>query len=421
MIDSFYIAWRYVLYHRIKTLTLAAVIVVITLLPSVLQKLVDEGEKQLSVRADRTPLLIGAKGSALDLVMNNLYFSTHRPKPIAYREAQKIDASGLAEAIPVIARHRARGFPVIGTTLEYFRFRRLTLRDGRRFGLLGEAVIGAGIARALKLQAGDRLMTTPTDIFNIAGNYPLRLRIVGVLASSHSPDDQAVFVDIRTAWIIDGIGHGHADLAKIRDPSIVLKREAGKVVASAKLRIYAEITAKNVASFHFHGDWGRFPLTAVLAVPADRRSEALLRGRYTASKATVQAVKPSMVIGGLLRNVFRIKNLLDVATLLVSLATLLALVLVFALSLRLRVREMETIFRLGCSRATTVRLMAAEIVIILVLAVGVPQYVEELTTGRVRPENGPGGSFARHRRQLDLSRMGSLVQSQPRPPFKSKG
>ncbi|MCZ6860896.1 MAG: hypothetical protein O7I42_11595, partial [Alphaproteobacteria bacterium] len=122
-------------------------------------------------------------------------------------------------------------------------------------------------------------------------------------------------------------------------------------------------------------------------------------------------VKPSMVIGGLLRDVFRIKNLLDMAMLLGSLATLLALILVFALSLRLRlrlrVREMETIFRLGCSRATTVQLMAAEIVIILVLAVGVPLYVEELTTGWVRPENGPGGSFARHRRQLDLSCMGS--------------
>ncbi len=231
--------------------------------------------------------------------------------------------------------------------------------------------MGTRIARALNLKPSDRVMTTPSDIFNIAGNYPLRLRIVGVLAPSHSPDDQAVFVDIRTAWIIEGIGHGHADLVKIKDPSIVLKREAGKLVAGAKLRIYAEITVKNVASFHFHGDGGRYPLTAVLAVPPDQRSEALLRGRYTTSKASVQAVKPSAVVGGLLRNVFRIKNLLDMAMLLVSLATLLALVLVFSLSLRLRAREIETIFRLGCSQATTARMMAAEIAIILVLALGV--------------------------------------------------
>ena len=45
-----------------------------------------------------------------------------------------------------------------------------------------------------------------------------------------------------------------------------------------------------------------------------------------------------------------------------------ALVLVFALSLRLRQRELQTIFRLGCSRATIVRLLGAEILLILLAA-----------------------------------------------------
>ena len=45
---------------------------------------------------------------------------------------------------------------------------------------------------------------------------------------------------------------------------------------------------------------------------------------------------------------------------------LLAMILVFALSIRLRAREMETIFRLGCRRATMVRLVGAEIVTIVI-------------------------------------------------------
>jgi putative ABC transport system permease protein len=44
---------------------------------------------------------------------------------------------------------------------------------------------------------------------------------------------------------------------------------------------------------------------------------------------------------------------------------ILALVLVFALSLRLRQREIQTVFRIGGSRSTVARLLAAEIVIIL--------------------------------------------------------
>jgi putative ABC transport system permease protein len=43
---------------------------------------------------------------------------------------------------------------------------------------------------------------------------------------------------------------------------------------------------------------------------------------------------------------------------------------VFALSVRLRQRELTTIFKLGCSRMTAVKLIAAEIVII-VLAAGI--------------------------------------------------
>ena len=54
--------------------------------------------------------------------------------------------------------------------------------------------------------------------------------------------------------------------------------------------------------------------------------------------------------------------------LVVGIATLLALTLVFALSLRLRQREVQTIFKLGCSRSTIARLMAAEIAIILAIS-----------------------------------------------------
>jgi putative ABC transport system permease protein len=49
----------------------------------------------------------------------------------------------------------------------------------------------------------------------------------------------------------------------------------------------------------------------------------------------------------------------------VALATVLAVILVFTLSLRLRQREIETIFKIGCSRMTIAKLIAAEIMIIV--------------------------------------------------------
>jgi len=64
-------------------------------------------------------------------------------------------------------------------------------------------------------------------------------------------------------------------------------------------------------------------------------------------------------------SIFRIKNVLDGVILIVGCATILAIILVFALSLRLREREIQTIFKLGCGRMTIARLLGAEIFIIV--------------------------------------------------------
>jgi hypothetical protein len=74
--------------------------------------------------------------------------------------------------------------------------------------------------------------------------------VVGVLNSSHTPDDRAVFVDIKTAWVIAGLGHGHTDLATTTDQQNILEQRDGTIVASAKVVQYTEITPDNIDSWH---------------------------------------------------------------------------------------------------------------------------------------------------------------------------
>jgi putative ABC transport system permease protein len=145
----------------------------------------------------------------------------------------------------------------------------------------------------------------------------------------------------------------------------VLKRSESNVAATAKLYHYTEISDKNIDSFHFHGNTDSYPITAVIAVPDDEKSGTILQGRYMAKEETQQILRPDEVIDGLLQNIFRIKNVLDAVVSVVALATILAIVLVFALSLRLREREIQTIFKIGCSRLTIVKLLSAEILIIV--------------------------------------------------------
>jgi putative ABC transport system permease protein len=365
MIHSFYIAWRYVSFNRLRTATVIACVTLIAILPLTLELLLAESERQLMSRAESTPLLLGARGSALDLVMNGLYFDDEVPELVSMAAVSAVEDSGLALPIPLYVRFNARRFPIVGTTLDYFDYRGLILALGRPLAMLGEAVLGAEVAARLGLGPGDSLLSSPETVFDLAGVYPLKMRVVGVLERSHTPDDRAVFVDVKTAWVVQGLVHGHEDLSQTDDATVVMDRSAGNVVASAKLREYTEITEDNIGSFHFHGDPRQYPLSAVLVVPEDNRSGTILRGRYLEGDDPHQLVVPRTVIDGLLENIFRIKNVLDAVILVVGSATLLALVLVFSLSVRLRQREIRTVFRIGGSRLTIVRLLLAEIAIIV--------------------------------------------------------
>lgn len=114
----------------------------------------------------------------------------------------------------------------------------------------------------------------------LAGVYPLKMRVVGILEATHSADDLAVFVALKTAWVVQGLVHGHRDLTEVTDPTLVMDGSDGSVTATAKLTQYTEITPGNLGSFHFHGDAADYPITSVIAIPRDDKAGAILRGRY---------------------------------------------------------------------------------------------------------------------------------------------
>src|SRR5690606_31732633 len=143
------------------------------------------------------------------------------------------------------------------------------------------------------------------------------------------------------------------------------RREGNEVVANASMVQAAEITPENVSTFHFHGDRADFPLTAVIAVPHDKKSETLLLGRYQAPKEPAQIVRPLVVIERLLDTVFTIRRYLLVAAALVGLVTLILVLLIFLLSMRLRQREIETLVKIGAARGRIALVLSLEVLLVL--------------------------------------------------------
>ncbi|MDX2349903.1 MAG: ABC transporter permease [Porticoccus sp.] len=364
MSGIFFLAWRYLLWHRWKTAILVLAVTLVIYVPLALQLLVQQTATDMTARADRSPLLVGSRGSPLELVLNSLYFSSGQPPVLDYGHLEKLQTSGLVESIPLYVRFLSQGYPIVGTNLDYFAFRGLQIGAGRQMVSLGETVLGARVAQRLGIGPGDSIASSPESVFDLAGVYPLKMQVVGVLAPAYSQDDEAIFVDIKTAWIIQGLGHGHQDLARPESAAAVLKKDGDRIVANAALVQYNEITPDNIDSFHFHGDNGRNPLTAILPVPKDDKARVLILGRYQ-SDPQLQIVQPRAVMDELLDTIFAVQRYVLVAMTLVGVATGAVVLLVFLLSLRARRAEMDTMSRLGGSSLVVSSLMLAEIVIVL--------------------------------------------------------
>lgn len=352
MTGTLRLAIKYIAHNKFKSLILIGCIFLTALLPIAIKLLLLQFEQKILARADSTPVIIGAAGSQLDLTLHALDFKTAAPGTVTMQAVELIRDSQYATPIPIAAEFTARKYPLVGTSLEYFPFRRLKFAEGGPFALLGECVLGAEVAKKLDLHPGDSILSDRDNELDIAGRYPLKMQVVGVLAASRTEDDSAVFADIKTVWVNAGLGHGHQELADETDPGKIMARTDDGIVATAAVLPYNEVTDANRDSFHFHGDVSTFPLTAIIAIPNDTRSQTLLEGRFQTGNAQWQFVEPSRVIREFMELVFRIKLIFDTNAMLIAISTLLLLGLVVMLSLKLRQREMQTMFKIGCSRGT---------------------------------------------------------------------
>lgn len=356
---AFHLAIRYVARHRLQTLLLAAALGLVLALPLSIRVLATAAEAAMRARADATPQVLGARGSAVDLLLTSLYFKRQALPAVPAKALSEIRDTSLGEAIPLYIRFHAQQAPIVGTELEYFSFRRLHMAQGRAFARLGDCVVGSRLAAQRHLSPGSHVFSSQEQVFDIAGIYPLKLRVTGILTPSGTPDDDAIFADLKTIWLIQGLGHGHDDLAK--DPEATLKKEKDNTVANASVRLYNEVTDANVSSFHFHGNTDEFPLSAVIIIPQDAKSEALLAGRYLRTDTPFQLIRPSDEFATLISTLFQVQNMVLGVLALTAVSALTVAALVFALSFRLRQKQFETLSELGVSGPSLLLTKAIEI------------------------------------------------------------
>lgn len=356
-----FLVWRYISFHWGKSTILLASLTVTILMPTCLAHLTRVFEQTLRERALTTPLLLGVKGSDYDLTMHALYFRSEIQAPFPVRTWFDLLTKNRGLSAPITSQFTAQSQPIVGTSLEYFEARNLKLSQGSMFGHLGQCVLGANVAGKLGVEPGSFIMSDPENVFHLAGAYPLKMRVAGILEVNHTPDDEAVFVDLKTHWILEGLGHGHEDVNTLDDANgKILGRTDTTITTSSAIIPYLEINENNQDSFHFHADDETLPISAILIWPKDTKSTALLLGEYNTTSNDLQLIKPIDVVESMLKWIFRIKAFLDANFILVGLSIGGMAAMILLLSLRLRKMEFQIFDCLGCSRTLIPRLVLFE-------------------------------------------------------------
>lgn len=382
-----YLAYRHARTQRLQSLILIACLAIATALPLSTSMLMTRYDRTLRERAEQTALVAGARGSRFDLVLATTHFRLASVVPTTFGLAMDIQEQGLGLAIPMSVRHTARGHVVVGTGIEYTELRGFRYQQGGWPTTFGECVLGAAVARAEGLAVGNAIFSDQEDLYDISKAPAIRLRVVGVLAPTGGPDDAVVFVDIATAWLLDGIVHGHDDVVSIgqQDPKKVLGRTGTDTALSGAVIEYQEVDPGQLDSYHMHADPRSLPITSVLIVPDDQRAATLLTTEINLSK-TEQVVSPAKVTDELLSYVVRIKSVIDAVSAAFIVTNILLAVLVLMLSFRMRERERQTMSRIGCSRWAVPCLFLAEfgglasvgVVMAIVISLAVRAFAPEL-------------------------------------------
>ncbi|UGU16366.1 ABC transporter permease [Sinomicrobium kalidii] len=178
--------------------------------------------KQLDGKLERNirgiDMVIGAKGSPLQLVLSSVLHIDVPTGNIKLGEAEKIARNPLVkQGIPVSYGDNYEGYRILGTEKSFLELYNAELQEGRSWEKPFEVVVGAVVAEKLGLTPGSTFSGSHGLMENSAeahDHHPFT--VVGILKPGNTVADQLIMCDLESVWLVHGHGgeEEYAEAAK---------------------------------------------------------------------------------------------------------------------------------------------------------------------------------------------------------------
>lgn len=170
---------------------------------SLLLILQQQFEKQFSRNIDGIDMVIGAKGSPLQLILSTVYHIDAPTGNIKLDEAEKWMRHPFVEkAIPLAYGDSHRGYSIVGTTRDYLDKYEAVLEIGKLYEKDFEVVVGSSLARKLQLKPGSSFYSTHGNDEHGEEHNDKAYTVTGILKPSGTIIDNLIIGNIESVWKI---------------------------------------------------------------------------------------------------------------------------------------------------------------------------------------------------------------------------
>ena len=163
-------------------------------------------EQQLQANLRGVDMVVGSKGSPLQLILSSIYHIDNPTGNIPYSEAIKIDNNSLVDlTVPLSYGDSYNGFRIVGTTHQYPELYEMSLNKGRLWSRSLEVVLGSTVAQIHQLKIGDTFYGTHGLIEGGHVHDEYAYEVVGIFNPSYTILDQLILTNTQSVWQV----HNH--------------------------------------------------------------------------------------------------------------------------------------------------------------------------------------------------------------------
>ncbi len=250
-----------------------------------------------------TDLIVGARTSPVQLLLNAVFRIGNASASMRWQSF--LDLSSMPQvawAVPLSLGDSHRGFPVLGTTPEYFdhvkhaRGTPLRFTEGQRFAQLFDAVLGADVAERLGYRVGQTIsLEHGSGEFVVAGHDDKPFTVTGILARTGTPIDRTVHVGLQAIEAIHLDWQGGAPVPGLSIPADMVR----KFDLTPKAVTAAMVGLRNRAAvFRVQRSVNAYPDEALMAILPGVALDELWRV-VAVAETTLLAISAMVVVVGL--------------------------------------------------------------------------------------------------------------------------